>query len=125
MGLLDKLMGNASEVDAKAIQEEFAQIMAPGETVEKAYQLVRDSFIFTNKRLILIDKQGMTGAKVEYHSYPYSKINHFSIETAGHFDRDAELKIWISGSDTPVSKEFNRKLSVYEVQATLAHFVLG
>jgi hypothetical protein len=54
-------------------------------------------YVFTNKRLILIDKQGMTGRKVDYHSIPYRAITQFKIETAGHFDLDAELKIWISG----------------------------
>jgi hypothetical protein len=54
-------------------------------------------YVFTNKRLILIDKQGITGRKVDYHSIPYRAITQFKIETAGHFDLDAELKIWISG----------------------------
>jgi len=53
-------------------------------------------FIFTNKRLILVDKQGITGKKIEYFSVVYKSISRFSIETAGNFDLDAELKIWIS-----------------------------
>lgn len=61
--------------------------------IEKAYQLIRDLFVFTNKRLILVDKQDLTGHKVEYHSLPYKSITHFSFETAGHFDLDAVLKI--------------------------------
>ena len=65
--------------------------LAPGEVVEHAYQLIRDYFVFTNKRLVLVDKQGMTGSKVEYHSLPYKSITHFSIETGGTFDLDAEL----------------------------------
>ena len=123
MGLLDGLMGNASEVDAGEMNEEFSQVLAPGEQIEKAYQLIRDSFLFTNKRLILVDRQGFTGKKVEYHSIPYSKITHFSIETAGHFDRDAELKIWISGAAGPIQKQFNKKLSIYDLQAVLASYV--
>jgi len=55
--------------------------------------LIRALFVFTNKRLILVDKQGLTGNKVEYHSLPYRIITHFSVETAGHFDLDAELKV--------------------------------
>ncbi len=61
--------------------------------IEKAYQLIRDLFVFTNKRLILVDKQDLTGHKVEYQSLPYKSIIHFSVETAGHFDLDAMLKI--------------------------------
>src|SRR3989344_1793973 len=78
MGLLDGVMGNASKIDAAKSQEEFSRILAPGEVVEHAYQLIRDYFVFTNKRLVLVDKQGMTGSKVEYHSLPYKSITHFS-----------------------------------------------
>ena len=123
MGLLDGVLGNASKIDPARIQEEFARILAPGEKVEHAYQLIRDYFVFTDKRFVLVDKQGITGSKVEYHSIPYRSITHFSIETAGTFDLDAELKIWISGTGTPIQKQFNKKLSIYEVQSVLASYV--
>lgn len=124
LGLFDGLMGNASEVNVSEIQREFAHILTSTETVEKAYKLIRDLFIFTNKRLILVDKQGLTGKKVEYHSLPYKSIHHFSIETAGHFDLDAELKLWISGNHTPITKQFNKSLNIYELQTVLAEYVL-
>lgn len=125
MGLLDGLMGNASEIDAAKVNEEFAQLLAPGEQVERAYQLIRDSFFFTNRRLILVDRQGLTGKKTSYDSIPYRSITRFSVETAGTFDLDAELKIWITGHDVPVQKTFSRKLSIYEVQAVLASYVFA
>ena len=124
MGLLDGMLGNASKIDAGKIQTEFAQILAPGERVEHAYQLIRDYFVFTDKRLVLVDRQGITGSKVEYHSLPYKSVTHFSVETGGTFDLDAELKIWISGMAAPVQKQFNKKLSIYEVQSVLAGYVL-
>ena len=62
--------------------------------------------------------------EVEYHSIPYRSITHFSIETAGTFDLDAELKIWIAGKQLPVQKQFNKRLSIYEVQSVLASYVL-
>ncbi|MFY0545590.1 PH domain-containing protein [Brevibacillus sp. H7] len=123
MGIFDGLMGNASEVNAAEVQQEFGKILANGENVNRAYKLIRDMFIFTNKRLILIDKQGLTGKKVEYHSLPYKSITHFSIETAGNFDLDAELKIWISGNATPIQKQFNKNLNIYELQSVLAEYV--
>lgn len=125
MGLLDGLMGNASEIEPSKIEDDFAQVLAPEERIEGAYQLIRDLFVFTNKRLILVDKQGLTGSKVEYHSLPYRSITHFSVETAGHFDLDAELKIWISGSPMPIQKRFNKNLNIYLVQSVLAGYVLG
>ncbi len=124
MGLMDGMLGNASKVDNTEIQNEFSRILAPGEKVEHAYQLIRDYFVFTDKRFVLVDKQGLTGSKVEYHSIPYKSITHFSIETGGTFDLDAELKIWLSGTALPIQKRFNKKLSIYEVQAVLASYVL-
>jgi hypothetical protein len=123
MGLLDGLMGNASEVDAPTVQTEYAQIFAADERVEKAYQLIRDMFIFTNRRLIFVNRQGLTGSKVEYLSIPYRSIVRFSVETAGHFDREAELKIWLSGTPAPLQLQFSRKLNIYEVQAVLAGYI--
>lgn len=123
MGLFDGMMGNASEMDTQEIQDELEELLASSEQVEHAYKLIRDLFVFTNKRLILVDKQGMTGKKTEYHSIPYKSITHFSVETAGTFDLDAELKIWISGNSTPLEKTFNKQLNIYKVQSVLAEYV--
>lgn len=125
MGFLDGLLGNASKIDPARIQNEFERLLAVDEHVEHAYQLIRDMFLFTNKRLILVNRQGFTGNKVEYLSIPYSKISRFSVETAGHFDLDAEMKIWITGTPEPIQRQFSKKLNIYEVQAVLADYVLG
>ena len=124
MGLLDGVLGNASEIDPTKVQAEFERILAPGEKVERAYQLIRDYFVFTDKRLVFVNKQGITGSKVSYHSIPYRNITNFSIETGGTFDLDAELKIWVSGQPAPFTQEFNKKLSIYAVQSVLASYVL-
>ncbi|WP_057763958.1 PH domain-containing protein [Cytobacillus praedii] len=125
MGFFDGLMGNVSEVDIKAVEKELEVIAVQNERVEKAYILIRDLIVFTNTRLILIDKQGMTGKKVEYHSIPYKSITHFSVETAGTFDMDAELKIWISSTTNPISKQFKKDNSIFDVQKALATYVLN
>ena len=125
MGLLDGLLGNASKIDPAQIQQEFSRILVPGERVEHAYRLIRDYFVFTDKRFVIVNKQGLTGSKVEYQSIPYKSITRFSIETAGSFDMDAELRIWMSGTPAPVQKQFNKQLSIYEVQSVLASYVLG
>ncbi len=124
MGLFDGLLGNASELDTESVEREMKRLLTDGEEVEKAYKLIRDLIIFTNKRLLLVDKQGMTAKKVEYHSIPYRNITHFSIETAGNFDLDAELKVWISGTQLPIQKQFNKSLDIYELQSVLATYVL-
>ncbi|MFJ7666128.1 PH domain-containing protein [Lysinibacillus sp. NPDC097195] len=125
MGLFDGLMGNASEINLDKLQEEMQEILIAQETIQSAYKIIRDTFIFTNKRLILIDKQGVTGKKTEYHSIPYKNILHFAVETAGTFDYDAELKIWVSGSPMPIQKNFNKSTNIYKVQSVLAEYVLG
>jgi hypothetical protein len=117
--------GNAGRKDSAAIQTEYAQIFARDEQVYAAYGVVRDVFIFTNMRLILIDKQGMTGRKVSYESVPYKSVERFSVETAGSFDLDAELKIWVRGRHDPIAKEFDKGANIYEVQAILASFAIG
>jgi len=70
-----------------------------------------------------LNHTGGTGQKVEYRSIPYHVVTNFSVETAGTFDLDAEMKIWISGNPIPISKEFNKKVNVYEVQQILAQYV--
>lgn len=124
MGLLDGLLGNASETDTADIQRELSKLLAPGEEVRNAYVIVRDLLVFTTKRLLLIDKQGVTGKKREYLSVPYRSIERFSTETAGHFDLDAELKIWVRGMAEPISKNFRGNENIYEVSRALSQFAL-
>ncbi|MCW3466025.1 PH domain-containing protein [Chitinophaga nivalis] len=126
MGLFSGLMGNAGAVSQEQLNKDYGKLLIDKETIEMGFKLIRDTFIFTNKRLILIDKQGLTGSKTEYRSIVYKSISRFSVETAGTFDLDAELKIWISGEINPsIKKQFNRSVDVYEVQKVLAHHVLG
>lgn len=122
--MLQGLFGNATEVNAKELQKDLEATIVDGETVVKAFRILRDLFIFTDKRLILIDKQGLTGKKAEYHSVPYKSISHFSVETAGTFDMDAEMKIYISGNPTPIQREFKRGTDIVGVQKVLASFIL-
>lgn len=124
MGMLDGLMGNASEVDAQEVEKELELIVVDGEEIQHAYKIIRDLMVFTNKRLIIIDKQGVRGKKIEYHSVPYKNIKHFSVETAGTFDPDADLKVWISGASEPITKNFRKDDNIFKVQKTLANYVI-
>ncbi|WP_327117023.1 PH domain-containing protein [Streptomyces sp. NBC_01341] len=117
------LFGNAHTVDIEAAQSDYARLLGQDEQVHAAYLLIRDTILFTDRRLVLIDKQGITGKKVEYHSIPYRSISHFSVETAGTFELDAELSIWLSGNATPIQKTFTKGVDIYEVQAVLTQFV--
>ena len=125
MGFFNKILGNASEVSVEKLMTKYGRLLCDNEQIELGFQLFRDTFMFTNKRLILIDIQGITGSKVEYKSMPYKNISRFSLETAGTFDLDAELKIWVSSESQPsVSKKFDKSIDVYEVQRYLASKVV-
>jgi len=125
MGLLSSLLGNAGVVAPDKIETDYAQLLAEGETIEVGFAVFRDTFIFTDKRLMIVDVQGMTGKKIEYLSIPYSKITKFSIETSGRFDLDAELKIWVGSDPSPIQKKFNKKVNIYDLQRVLAQFTLA
>jgi len=126
MGLFSAVLGNAGVVRQEVLAEEYGKLLTENEQIEIGFKLLRDTFIFTNKRLILVDKQGLTGSKTEYLSVNYRQISRFSVETAGTFDLEAELKIWISSETAPsIIKKFNKSVDVYEVQKILAHHVLG
>ena len=124
MGLLAGITGNASTADTDKLRKKWGKLLLPNENIEIGFKLIRDTFIFTDKRIILIDVQGITGAKTEYLSVPYKSISRFSIESAGTLDLDAELKVWISGMSLPViSKEFSRGVDIYEVQQLIAKHI--
>lgn len=126
MGLLSGLLGNVSQQDNQKIQAQLVDVLVTGEQVELAFSLVRDLIVFTEKRLILVDKQGMTGKKVSYKSIPYRSISRFTVETSGHFDLDAELKIWVSSAMEPAETlQFKSDQSVIAIQQALAAAVLG
>ena len=124
MGLLNHLLGNATQLDKEAIQKEFNDILCHGEEIESVFNIMRDKWVFTTHRLIIEDIQGVTGKKREYHSIPYKSITHFLIETAGSFDSDCEMKIWVSSRAEPFTQEFSRGTNIKEIQRTLASHVL-
>ena len=125
MGLFSALLGNAGSVGLEELNKKYEMLLTEGEVIELGFKLIRDTFIFTNKRLVLVEKQGITGSKTEYRSIAYKAITRFSVETAGTFELDAELKIWVSSEAVPsIKKQFNKSVNVYEVQKVLAHHVL-
>jgi len=124
MGLLSGLLGLASDVDTGALARELEPILLPDETIEIAFQVLRDQMVFTDRRVVLVDKQGMTGRKRAYHSIPYRAITMFSVETAGSFDTDAELRIWVAGQSEPFLQNLSRGTNLSGIQKALASGVL-
>ena len=124
MSIISGLIGNAAETSIEDVKKDYGKLLGSNEDVIQAYHWVRDLLIFTDFRLIMVDIQGATGKKVDYHSIPYRSIRHFAVESTGHFDLEAELKIWVSGLGAePLSYTFSSDADVYKVQALLAECV--
>lgn len=123
MGLFSGIIGNASNVSVEEVMKDWDFIFSENENLVAAYKLVRDYILFTTSRLIVIDIQGLTGKKIEIRTVPYEHITQFAVETAGRFDFDAELKIWVASHPLPIVKRFNKNVNIYEVQRILADAV--
>lgn len=124
MGIFNAILGNASEVNQQDVQKEFGPMLIEGESIEKAFRMIKDMFVFTNKRLILVEKQ-LVGTKIDYVSIPYQNIIKFSKESAGIMDLDAELKIWVKDEVVPIKKQFGKNgNNINEVYKILSQHIL-
>jgi Bacterial PH domain len=124
MGIMSGITGNAGPMSPGEATAEFARLLSNGEQIYAAFDFVRDAMLFTNGRLILVDKQGITGRKIEYLSIPYRNVLHFSVTTEGHLFAEARMHIWVDGMKDPIEKEFNNRVDIYQVQGILAAFVV-
>ncbi len=101
----------------------LTDLLLADEQVIGAYKAMRDGVVFTNKRVIVVNVQGITGKKKDYTSLPYSKIVAFSVETAGSFDLDSELEMYFSGLGK-VKLEFTGQSNVVEISKIIGGYVL-
>lgn len=120
MGLFDGLLGNATQMKLDDVRAKLDGLLLPDERIELGYRIVRDFFVFTDRRMIIVDIQGMTGSKVDYLTIPYRAISFFSLETAGTFDLDAELRIWLSGQPTPIQRTLRKGTDTRAIMQALA-----
>lgn len=111
----------------KVNNDEFGNIindfLIDGENVIGVYKSVRDGVVFTNKRIIAINVQGITGKKQDYTSIPYNKISTFSLETAGFFDLDSELELYMAGVGK-VKFQFTASTDVKEICKAISVYTL-
>ena len=103
-------------------RELFDMFLAPDENIILYYKHTRDKVIFTDRKIIAIDVQGITGKKKEFRMFPYTKITSYSVETAGTFDWDSDLKIWVSGVGTFAVK-LGKKIDIIEIGKFLSEKV--
>lgn len=123
MGLFNSILGNASQVNIDEIKAQFENVLVENENIEAAFSLFRDKMVFTNKRIIFLDKQNVTGSKKEYLSVPYHAISVFSVESAGTFDADAEIKLWVREIGQ-LTKKVGKNTDTLQIQKILASYIL-
>lgn len=111
------------EASIGAGMAEVGGLLIEGEQIISTFQGMRDMVIFTSKRIIAVNVQGISGKKRDYTSLPYSKIQAFSVETAGTFDLDAELELWFSGLGK-VRFEFNSRFDIKAFNRFLGAYIL-
>ncbi|MEV4990316.1 PH domain-containing protein [Pseudarthrobacter sp. LMD1-1-1.1] len=110
-------------VEECPIPQDVMELMLPGEQPVAAYRTFRDSAIFTTKRMIVRDAQGITGKKVEVYSLPYTAVNMWSSENAGKFDLDAELEMWTRAGHIKI--KVGKKVDIRRLDMLIAHSVIG
>lgn len=118
-GSFVKLKKTKGDVNAALINP----LLVSGEGIIGEYQAMRDFVVFTNKRIISVNVQGVTGKKKDFTSIPYSKIQVFSVETAGVLDMDSELDITLSGLGT-VRFEFTGASDIVQIGKLIAEYTL-
>jgi hypothetical protein len=115
-GLIFKLKQDASYA------RKVTELLVEEEEIIDSYKAMRDGVIFTNKRIIALNVQGMTGSKKDFTSIPYSKIQTYSVETSGTFDMDSELEIYIS-SIGRIKFEFKANSKIIEISKIISRAI--
>jgi len=121
--VMDANIMNLRAIKVSGVRKEVSSLLVGGETVISAFQTVRDQVVFTNKRVFVVNVQGITGKKTSYFSYPYSKVQYFGIETAGVFDIDSELILAFSNG-ARLQFDFKSNVNIGEICSTISEFIL-
>ena len=109
------------QIDPGKIMGDISPLLIAGEEVLSAYKGIRDYVVFTDKRVISVNTQGLTGKKKDCTSMPYSKISVFSVETSGVLDLDSELEMYFSGVGK-VKFEFTGKSDIVNIGRLIAEY---
>lgn len=122
---LNKIFNFYNEVP---VPDSLRPFISPNEQICFAVKTVRDVAIFTNKRILVADKQGITGKKIEYYTIPFKNIITYAIETAGTFDLDSEIKLVLSSGITielKFMKDKNMNQLLLKIYHLINDFIIG
>lgn len=114
---------NLKQIDLSRVRKEVFDFLVADEDLIQAFETIRDQVIFTTKRILVINVQGITGKKKSYISYPYSKVQYFGVETAGVLDIDSEL-ILAFNDGSKLSFDFKSNVDITKISKCIAQFVL-
>lgn len=116
---------NLKPIALESVRNEVTGLMIQGENPVMAFQTVRDQLVFTNKRIISIDVQGLTGKRKSFGSMPYAKIQYFSIQTPGFLEifPDSELYIMFTNGFT-ATFEFKGSVDIGFIGRMISQYVL-
>ena len=114
---------NLKPIAVSQVRSEVTDFFVSGETIVKCFQKVRDQVIFTNKRVFVVNVQGITGKKIAYFSYPYSKVQYFGIETAGVLDIDNEL-VLVFNDGNRLQFDFKAQVDIKQICSIISSFIL-
>jgi hypothetical protein len=116
---------NLKPINVDSVRSEVTGLLISGEEVIMAFQTVRDQLLFTNKRIISIDVQGLTGKKKSFSSMPYSKIQYFSIQTPGFAELIPDSELFVMFSNTFTAKfEFKGNVDIGKIGRIISEYVL-
>ncbi len=119
----DSNLMNLKEIPFQKVRPEVSNFLVRGEEIIQCFQTIRDQVIFTNKRIFVVNVQGITGKKTSYFSYPYSKVQYFGVETAGVLDIDSEL-VLVFNDGNRLQFDFRSHVDIRGICGMISSFVL-
>jgi hypothetical protein len=114
---------NLRSIELSDVRPEVNTLLVNGEEIVQAYHTIRDQVIFTNKRVFVVNVQGLTGKRTSYFSYPYSKIVYYGIETAGVLDTDSELVMAFSDG-ARLFFDFKSNINIRQISELISEYIL-
>lgn len=117
---------NLKPISIETVRNDVNGLLIVGEKIVMAFQSIRDQLIFTNKRIISIDVQGITGKRKSFSTMPYSKIQYFSIQTPGFAELIPDAELFIMFSNTFTAKfEFKGNVDIGQIGRIISEYVLS